>query len=83
MDGFRIFTFDDEKFPDPSGLNEYLHGIGFKSVWILDPGVKVEPGFAVYDEGLAGDHFIRKPDGAVFTGGSRSEEHTSELQSLS
>lgn len=70
MDGFRIFTFDEEKFPNPSELNEYLHGIGFKSVWILDPGVKVEPGFAVYDEGLAGDHFLRKPDGAVFTGGS-------------
>ena len=70
MDGFRIFTFDAEKFPDPSGLNDYLHGRGFKSVWILDPGVKAEPGYFVYDEGLAGDHFIRKPDGELFVGGS-------------
>ncbi|MBW1756925.1 MAG: alpha-glucosidase, partial [Deltaproteobacteria bacterium] len=45
MDEFRIFTFDEERFPDPSGLNDYLHGNGFKSVWILDPGVKTEPGY--------------------------------------
>jgi alpha-glucosidase len=37
MDDFRIFTFHPERFPDPPGLNDYLHGIGFKSVWILDP----------------------------------------------
>jgi alpha-glucosidase len=70
MDGFRIFTFNQELFPDPSGLNDYLHGRGFKSVWILDPGVKMEPGYFVYDEGLAGDHFIRRPDGEHFVGGS-------------
>ena len=70
MDGFRIFTFDEDLFPDPSGLNDYLHGNGFKSVWILDPGVKSEPGFFVYDEGLQGDHFIRKPDGELFVEGS-------------
>ncbi len=70
MNGFRIFTFDEESFPNPSDLNDYLHGKGFKSVWILDPGVKVEPGYPVYDEGLEGDHFIRKPDGELFVEGS-------------
>lgn len=70
MDGYRIFTFDDERFPDPSGLNDYLHQNGFKSVWILDPGVKRENGYSVYEEGRAGDHFIREPNGNVFVGGS-------------
>ncbi|MGB8222962.1 MAG: TIM-barrel domain-containing protein [Polyangiales bacterium] len=70
MDGFRIFTFNPTLFPDPSGLNDYLHENGFKSVWILDPGVKMEPGYFVYDEGLAGEHFIRQPDGQNFVGGS-------------
>ena len=42
----------------------------FKSVWMLDPGVKSEPGYFVYDEGLEGDHFIRKPDGELFVEGS-------------
>jgi alpha-glucosidase len=32
--------------------------------------VKVEPGFFVYDAGLEGNHFIRKPDGELFVGGS-------------
>jgi len=66
MSAFRIFTFDGELFPDPRGLNDYLHGNGFKSVWILDPGVKTEEGYFVYDEGLEGDHFIRQPDGELF-----------------
>lgn len=66
MDGFRIFTFDEAAFPDPEGLNGYLHDHDFKSVWILDPGIKAEPGYFVYDEGLAGDHFIRRPDGEPF-----------------
>jgi len=70
MDGFRIFTFDQETFPDPAALNDYLHDEGFKSVWMLDPGVKSEPGYFVYDEGLEGDHFIRKPDGELFVEGS-------------
>jgi alpha-glucosidase len=67
MDEFRIFTFHPERFPDPNGLNDYLHDTGFKSVWILDPGVQQKPGFFVYDEGLAGDHFLRFPNGDLFT----------------
>ncbi|KPK16512.1 MAG: hypothetical protein AMJ62_05365 [Myxococcales bacterium SG8_38] len=70
MDGFRIFTFDETLFPDPAGLNAYLHDNGFKSVWILDPGVKAEPEYFVYDEGLLGDHFIREPGGDLFVAGS-------------
>jgi alpha-glucosidase len=70
MDGFRIFTFNPTLFPNPSGLNDYLHENGFKSVWILDPGVKMDPGYFVYDEGLAGEHYIRQPDGQNFVGGS-------------
>ena len=70
MDEFRIFTFDSEMFPDPPDLNDYLHRIGFKSVWILDPGVQQQPGYFVYDEGLQGDHFLREPDGEIFTGRS-------------
>ena len=70
MDGFRIFTFDEMLFPDPHGLNDYLHDNGFKSVWILDPGVKVDPGYFVYDEGLVDDHFLRGSDGEIFVAGS-------------
>lgn len=70
MDDFRIFTFDEERFPAPGGLNDDLHEEGFKTVWILDPGVKAEPGFFVYDEGLEGEHFLRRPGGELFVAGS-------------
>ena len=28
-------------FPDPKGLNRDLHAMGFKAVWMLDPGIAV------------------------------------------
>jgi alpha-glucosidase len=53
MDGFRIFTFDPQRFPAPAATNQYLHDHGFKSIWMIDPGVKAEKGYAVYDSGSA------------------------------
>jgi len=55
MDGFRVFTFDPKGFSDPRGLNTFLHERGFKSVWMIDPGVKADPGYRVYDSGTAHD----------------------------
>jgi alpha-glucosidase len=58
MDGFRIFTFDEARFPDPSATNAYLHEHGFKGVWMIDPGVKMDPGYFVYDEGTDADLWV-------------------------
>ncbi len=66
MDEYKVFTFDPEGFPDPEGTNRDLHTLDFKSVWILDPAVKVEPGYSVYDEGVAGGHFLCSPDGTEY-----------------
>ncbi|MGH7543205.1 MAG: TIM-barrel domain-containing protein [Gemmatimonadota bacterium] len=68
MDGYRVFTWDPTRFPDPEGLLEELGGMGFKVVPIIDPGVKAEEGYLVADEGLAGDRFVRYPDGEVYVG---------------
>lgn len=68
MDGYRVFTFDDKAFPDPNALTEDLAAIGVKTVVIVDPGVKIDPGYFAYDEGVAGNHFHRNPDGRFFTG---------------
>ena len=68
MNGFRIFTFDPAKFPDPKSTNDYLHQEGFHSVWMIDPGVKKDPGYAVYDSGSAKDLWVRKKDGSPFVG---------------
>ena len=52
MNGFRVFTWDREKFPDPARLMENLAKEKFKLITIIDPGVKEEPGYPVYDDAL-------------------------------
>ena len=68
MNGYRIFTWNKSRFPDPAGLTSYLHQQGFHVVTIIDPGVKVDPNYWVYQQGLAGNDFARLPDGKPFTG---------------
>ena len=57
MDAYKVFTFDPE-FGDVPALHEQLHAIGWKAAWMIDPGVKIEPGYHVYDQALAGDHLL-------------------------
>lgn len=68
MDGFKVFTFDQKRFPDPEGMIKELKEMGFKVVTIVDPGVKVEGEYWVFKEGLAKDYFVTDEDGLVFTG---------------
>lgn len=68
MDGFRSFTFSPVAFPDPAGLNRDLHAQGFHSVWMIDPGIKAEPGNAVYDSGTAAGAWVNTQWGAPFVG---------------
>ncbi|MBX3375570.1 MAG: DUF5110 domain-containing protein [Phycisphaeraceae bacterium] len=68
MRGFRCFTFDPQHFPDPRRLNGDLHGQGFHTVWMIDPGIKAEPGYFVYDQGTALDAWVKRADGSVYQG---------------
>jgi alpha-glucosidase len=68
MNGFRDFTFNPSTFPDPVGLNNYLHGQGFHSVCILDPGVKVDSRYSVYQSGTAGQVWVQTASGQEFHG---------------
>lgn len=70
MRGYRVFTWDPRRFPEPARLMAQLHEAGFRVVAIVDPGVKFEPeaDYAVFDEGLAQDSFIRRADGHLFHG---------------
>lgn len=68
MDGFRTFTWDPNAFPDPSSMIAGLEAKGFKVTVIADPGIKVDPGWPVYDSGVAGDHFLKLPGGELFVG---------------
>ncbi len=66
MDGFRCFTHDHERFPDLPGLAHDLREQGIKLISIIDPGIKVDPNYRVYREGVRGDHFVTTPDGRLF-----------------
>jgi alpha-glucosidase len=68
MDGFRSFTFHPSRFPKPAAVNDTLHQLGYRSVWMIDPGLKLEPGWKVYDQGTAGDHWVKNADGTPFIG---------------
>ena len=68
MDGYRVFTWDRRRFPDPKRLITDLHGQGFKVVTIVDPGVKADRKYRVFQDGLARGMFCRYPDGRVFIG---------------
>ncbi len=68
MDDYRCFTFDPKRFPDPGQLFADLQHLGFKVVTIVDPGIKADSGYAVYDSGVAGGHFLKYPDGQLYSG---------------
>ena len=68
MDGYRIFTFDPAKFPDPAALNADLHAQGFHSVWMIDPGVKVDPAYSVFISGTAAKAWVKEAGGADYVG---------------
>ena len=59
MDEFRVFTINNRDFPDPKRMNDYLHGNGFRSVYMIDPGVKVDENYYVYKTGKEQDVFVR------------------------
>jgi len=64
MDGFRVFTVDDRRFPDLGGLADHAKDRSVRLVTIIDPGVKVDPGFALYGEGHRAGHFCTDRSGA-------------------
>ncbi|MDE3228944.1 MAG: DUF5110 domain-containing protein [Chloroflexota bacterium] len=68
MDGYRVFTWSPTRFPQPAALLADLRAQGFKVVAIIDPGVKADPTDATFAEGVERGHFIRRPDGALFSG---------------
>ncbi|RZS82919.1 alpha-glucosidase [Motilibacter rhizosphaerae] len=68
MDGYRVFTWDRQKFPDAPGMLQRLRSKGFRVITIIDPGVKHDPGYPVFEEGLREGHFCRTEGGDVYIG---------------
>jgi alpha-glucosidase len=68
MDGYRVFTWDDENYPDPSAMSANLLEAGIRLVSIADPGIKVDSGYGLYLEAVGKGLCCKYPDGRLFTG---------------
>lgn len=68
MDRYKVFTWDQTRFPDAKGLHDRLSEQGFKTVIIVDPGVKIEDSYPVYQLAKSEDVAIKYPDGEPFEG---------------
>ena len=68
MDGYRVFTWDRELFPDPAAMLERLRDQGYRVVTIVDPGVKRDPGYDVYDEAVELGVLCRTEGGDTYVG---------------
>lgn len=68
MDGFRCFTWDKNHFPDPKRMIQELEDDGFKTVVMIDPGIKVDRNYWIYNEALENDYFCKRGDGPLMHG---------------
>jgi alpha-glucosidase len=66
MDDYRVFTWSPTAFPNPSQLFKTLADLGVQVVTIVDPGVKEETAYPVYDSGQQLDAFMSYSNGEPF-----------------
>ena len=57
MDQYMCFTWGED-FDDYKTLIQDLHAQGFKIIPIIDPGIKIEQKYPVYNSGIANKMFI-------------------------
>lgn len=68
MEGFRCFTWNKDYFPDPKRMVKELADNGFKTVAIIDPGIKIDNEYSIFKEGLDKDYFCKRADGPYMKG---------------
>lgn len=68
MDAYKVFTFKKELFPNLKKTLKTLAASGRKVIPIIDPGVKKQKGYPVYDDGRHHDVFCRNEQGNEFIG---------------
>lgn len=68
MQDYRDFSVNATHFPNLRGLTEELAEQHIHLVPIIDAGVKIEPGDAVYEAGKAGGYFCKNAQGDDFVG---------------
>jgi alpha-glucosidase len=68
MRGYRNFTWDGDRFSKPAELIAALRDQGLHTMVILDPGVKVDADYAVYQDAIAHGFVVQQAGGTPFEG---------------
>lgn len=63
MEEFKDFTINQQAFPDFAEFVAEMKKEHIHLVPIIDAGVKIQPGYPVYEEGVAQNYFCKKEDG--------------------
>lgn len=66
MEGYKQFTWDGERFPDPRLMIKRLHEKGVRVVVVIDPYIKIDPDYEVFRESLG--FLVRRAGGEIFVG---------------
>ena len=68
MQDYKVFTWNEKRFPDPDKLIKTLREWGFHAIPIFDPGIKKQEGYDPYETGIKNDCFVKYPDGSLYEG---------------
>lgn len=68
MDGYRCFTWNKAYFPKPTKMISELRKEGFQTVVMIDPGIREDDDYHVYQQGVENNYFCRRTDGALMLG---------------
>lgn len=68
MNGYRVFTWDKNRFPNPPKMLADLKKQGFKLITIIDPGVKADSEYFAAKEGIENNLFVKYPNGKFYQG---------------
>lgn len=66
MQDYKDFTVNPERFPDFAVFVEEMRAQQIHLIPIIDAGVKIEPGYDVYEEGVEKGYFCKREDGSDF-----------------
>ncbi|MGA9534025.1 MAG: TIM-barrel domain-containing protein [Anaerolineales bacterium] len=67
--GYRVFTEDHQRFPSlPALADELKDRLDARLIAILNPGVKIDRDYPIYQQGLQGDHFVKLTNGRPLRG---------------
>ncbi len=68
MDGYRCFTWNLDYFPDPKGMIQWLRDRGFHTIVMIDPGIRIDEQYFVFQHGTDHDVWCKRTNGEWMIG---------------